>query len=94
MEFSLPPALEGRGALPWTLIEESSGVPEISRLSLDWARFGFFLSLISFLVGCAFGGAAAVFFFSGFSGAGHSTFCDRSIRSALIHSSSRLLNSS
>jgi hypothetical protein len=75
-----------------TLPEVDSGVPDTSRSSL---RFKFFLSA---LLGGAFAGATVFFLLSfaasDFSGAGHSTSRERSIRSAEIHSSRRLLNSS
>jgi len=49
LRFSLPPAIDGLGARPWTPLPlvNSSGVADISRSSLDRAacsraRFGFF----------------------------------------------------
>jgi hypothetical protein len=64
--FSFPPALDGRWALPIFafLPVRRSGVAEISRLPA-LARF------CAFLLGALLLGP--VFFFSGFSGCGHST---------------------
>jgi hypothetical protein len=45
-------------------------------MDLDWAAACFDGALV----------VTVVFFFSGFSGAGHSTSCERSMRSAVIHS--------
>lgn len=77
--FSFPPALDGRGALAMLafLPDRRSGVAETSRLSA-LARF------CAFLLGALLPGPA--FFFSGFSGCGHSTSWVRSILDEGIHS--------
>lgn len=80
--FSLPPAFDGRCAL-LTLVflpVRRSGVDEVPRLSA-LARFCAAVFLLGALLP-----APPVFFFSGFSGWGHSTSCVRSIRDAGIHS--------
>ena len=84
--FSFPPALLGRGvlrSLPALAERKSTGVAETSRESVLERGFLFWNE-------AAFeGGAlvtAVVFFLSGFSGAGHSTSWERSIRSAVTHS--------
>lgn len=89
--FSLPPALEGRCALLGMLVlVDSEGVAEISRSSLLRERLRFFLSFAEGSFFCE----EEAFFLSGFSGAGHSTSLEKSIREAGIHSSRRLLKSS
>jgi len=87
--FSFPPAFDGTGrlrSLP-ALALRRSGVADPARESaLDRPAF----VVVMVLAEAAFEGGAfvvtVVFFFSGFSGAGHSTSWLRSMRSAATHS--------
>jgi hypothetical protein len=89
--FSFPPALLGwarlRSLPAFAPRRSGCGVPTLEPRP----------TFVAILAEAAFEGAClvvtVVFFLSGFSGVGHSTSCERSMREAETHSSRRLLNS-